>query len=105
MSGRDGSVLAGQQARTLQQRYLRASLPAMPGYLVVLLVLLVPVVLLPRVDMPVAWRAVIGMATFGPGFLQVVRVLPSPPGAMLWVPPLMIGVYGVARLQLSRRYQ
>ncbi|MBD8874252.1 hypothetical protein [Rhodanobacter sp. DHB23] len=143
MSGRRGSVLAGQQARTLQQHYLREFLPAMLGYLVVLLV---SVVVLLRVDMPAAWRAVvallpvvpmafvvramlrhmlrqdelqqrielqavaitcavIGMATFGLGFLQNVRVLPSPPWAMLWVLPLMIGVYGVVRLLLSRRYQ
>lgn len=49
--------------------------------------------------------AVIGMASFSLGFLQNVRVLPSPPWLMLWVLPLMIGVYGVARFLLARRYR
>lgn len=49
--------------------------------------------------------AVIGMASFSLGFLQNVRVLPSPPWAMLWVLPLMIGVYGVVRFLLARRYR
>ncbi len=49
--------------------------------------------------------AVVGMATFSLGFLQNVRLLPSPPWAMLWVLPLMIGVYGVVRFLLARRYR
>lgn len=49
--------------------------------------------------------AVIGMATFSLGFLQNVRLLPSPPWAMLWVLPLMIVVYGVVRFLLARRYR
>jgi hypothetical protein len=49
--------------------------------------------------------AVVGMASFSLGFLQNVRVLPSPPWAMLWVLPLMIGVYGVVRFLLARRYR
>jgi hypothetical protein len=49
--------------------------------------------------------AVIGMASFSLGFLQNVRVLPSPPWLMLWVLPLTIGVYGVVRFLLARRYR
>ena len=49
--------------------------------------------------------AVIGLASFSLGFLQNVRVLPSPPWAMLWVLPLMIGVYGMVRFLLARRYR
>lgn len=49
--------------------------------------------------------AAIGMASFSLGFLQNARVLPSPPWAMLWVLPLMIGVYGVVRFLLARRYR
>lgn len=49
--------------------------------------------------------AVIGLASFSLGFLQNVRVLPSPTWAMLWVLPLMIGVYGMVRLLLARRYR
>jgi len=49
--------------------------------------------------------AVIGLASFSLGFLQNVRVLPSPPWAMLWVLPLMIGLYGMVRFLLARRYR
>lgn len=49
--------------------------------------------------------AVIGLASFSLGFLQNVRVLPSPTWAMLWVLPLMIGVYGMVRFLLARRYR
>ena len=49
--------------------------------------------------------AVIGIATFSLGFLQNVRLLPSPPWLLLWVLPLMIGSYGVARALVSRGYR
>lgn len=49
--------------------------------------------------------ALIGIATFGVGFLQNVRLLPSPPWLMLWILPLMIGTYGVARALVTRRYR
>lgn len=49
--------------------------------------------------------AVIGIATFSIGFLQNVRLLPSPPWLMLWVMPLMIGTYGVTRALVARRYR
>jgi hypothetical protein len=49
--------------------------------------------------------ALIGIATFSVGFLQNVRLLPSPPWLMLWILPLMIGTYGVARALVTRRYR
>ena len=143
MNGRAELAATGNQARMLQRRYLREFLPAMLGYVIVLPV---SITLLLRVDMSVAWKAVvallpvvpmvfvvramlrhmlrqdelqqrvelravaitcavIGMASFSLGFLQNVRVLPSPPWAMLWVLPLMIGVYGVVRFLLAHHYR
>ena len=49
--------------------------------------------------------AVIGVATFSLGFLQNVRLLPSPAWLMLWVLPLMIGTYGLVRALITRRYR
>jgi hypothetical protein len=49
--------------------------------------------------------ALVGVATFSVGFLQNVRLLPSPPWLMLWILPLMIGTYGVARALVTRRYR
>ncbi len=47
----------------------------------------------------------VGTLTFAVGFLQNARLLPSPPWLMLWVLPLMIGVWGVAVALISRRYR
>ncbi len=49
--------------------------------------------------------AVVGISTFSIGFLQNVKLLPSPPWLMLWILPVMIGTYGVARALITRRYR
>ena len=132
-----------QHTKTLTRQYLREFIPAMGGYM---LALPVSILLLLRVDMPIALQvavallpvvpmvlvmramlrhmlrqdemqqrielqaiaitcAVIGIATFSLGFLQNVRLLPSPPWLLLWILPLMIGSYGVARALVSRHYR
>ena len=132
-----------QHTKTLTRQYMREFIPAMGGYM---LALPVSILLLLRVDMPIALQvavallpvvpmvlvmcamlrhmlrqdemqqrielqavaitcAVIGIATFSLGFLQNVRLLPSPPWLLLWILPLMIGSYGIARALISRRYR
>lgn len=136
-------VESEQHTKTLMRQYMREFIPAMGGYM---LALPVSILLLLRVDMPIALKvavallpvvpmllvmramlrhmlrqdemqqrvelqavaitcAVIGIATFSLGFLQNVRLLPSPPWLLLWILPLMIGSYGIARALISRRYR
>jgi hypothetical protein len=47
----------------------------------------------------------VGMLTFGVGFLQNARLLPSPPWLMLWVLPCMIWTWGLASALIARRFR
>jgi hypothetical protein len=47
---------------------------------------------------------VVGFGSFAYGFLEGANVLPSIPGALLWILPAMIAVWGVALPYVSRRY-
>jgi hypothetical protein len=103
----------------LTARYLREFVPALGGYIVVLPVL--PMWSVMRATVRHMLRqemqqrielqavavtcAVVGILTFSVGFLQNVKLLPSPPWLMLWVLPVMIGSYGVARALVTRRYR
>jgi hypothetical protein len=103
----------------LTARYLREFIPAMGGYIVVLLVL--PMWSVMRATVRHMLRqemqqrielqavavtcAVVGILTFSVGFLQNMKLLPSPPWLMLWVLPVMMGSYGVARALVTRRYR
>lgn len=103
----------------LTARYLREFIPAMGGYIIVLPVLpMGPVMratvrhmlrqeMQQRIELQAVavTCAVVGILTFSVGFLQNVKLLPSPPWLMLWVLPVMIGSYGVARALVTRRYR
>lgn len=101
-------------------RYRREFIPAMGGYIVVLSVLpmwavmratvrhmLRPDEMQHRIELQAVTVtcAVAGTLTFSVGFLQNVKLLPSPPWLMLWVLPVMIGSYAVARALVTRRYR
>jgi hypothetical protein len=47
---------------------------------------------------------VVGFGSFAYGFLEGAKVLPSIPGALLWILPAMIAVWGLALPYVSRRY-
>lgn len=46
----------------------------------------------------------VGFGSFAYGFLEGAKVLPSIPGALLWILPAMIAVWGAVLPLVSRRY-
>jgi hypothetical protein len=48
---------------------------------------------------------IVGFACMTYGFLESFAGLPTIPGALLWVFPAMIGIWGVAQIFVRRRYQ
>lgn len=48
---------------------------------------------------------IVGLSTFAFGWVQGVMRLPNPPMSLIWVLPALIGVWGVARCFIVRRYR
>lgn len=58
-----------------------------------------------QTDAMLAAAGIVGFASFTYGFLESFAGFPSIEGALIWVLPAMIGVWGVAQVFVARRYK